>query len=292
MKKKKLRLIKFLQLFFKLLGMIKFPKYFSNFSRKDFDNWQLFALLLLWQKSKKSYDEFCLEWLPTMTPVLNFLKLKKIPEPSTLRKFGRRLKARWAHLALENCIKLTFVDDVIAGIDGTGSSTRRGCAHYYRRIGSKTKKKDFVKIVGVADMITQIVTAVRIRKKVRHDNVDFASLMKKTRKIIKIKRGLGDKGFDVQKNHTLMEKLGAEFIAPIKNKKVPIHRTKGVHRKKLKRYFPKKKYNQRSKKEMIFSVVKDKYGKIVRSVVFHMQKLEILLRFLAYNLDRLLNLGF
>lgn len=290
--KKELKLLKFLKLLFCLLNLIGFPRYFSRFSRKDFDNWQLFALLVLWQKSKKSCDEFCLEWLPALTPVLNFLGLKKIPEPSTLRKFGRRLKARWVHLALSNCIKLAFVDEVIAGIDGTGMSSRRGCMHYYKRIGQKIKKKDFLKVVGVSDMVTQLATAIKVRKKERHDNIDFASQMRKTRKVIKIKRGLGDRGFDAEKNHVVMEELRAEFIAPPKNKEVPVHRTKGAHRKKLKRYFPKKKYHQRSKKETIWFVVKDKYGRIVRSVVFHMQKIEILMRFLAYNLDRLIILGF
>lgn len=290
--KKELKLLKFLKLLFSLLKLIGFPKYFSRFSRKDFDNWQLFALLVLWQKSKKSVDEFCLELLPTQTPILNFLGLKKIPDPSTLRKFGKRLKAKWAHLALSSCVKLAFVNEVIAGIDGTGINSRRGCLHYYNRIGKKVKKKDFLKIVGVSDMVTQLVTALKIRKKARHDNVDFASQMRKTRKVVRIKRGIGDRAFDAEKDHIVMEELGAELIAPPKNKDVPVHRTKGEHRKKLKGYFPKKKYHQRSKKETIWSVVKDKYGKIVRSLVFHMQKIEILLRFLAYNLDRLIILGF
>lgn len=291
MKKRQKKLIRFLQLLEVLLGRISFPRHFSKYARKDFDNWQLFALLVLRQKMKKSYEEFCLEWLPMLTPLTRHLKLRKIPDPSTLRKFGKRLKAKWAHLALANCIKLALVDEVIAGIDGTGLNLRRGCAHYYRRIGRKSKRKDFLKVVGVADMITQLVTALKVRKKARHDNRDFAPLMRRTRKMCRIKRGVGDKGFDAEKNHELMEELGAEFIAPLRNQKVPVHRTKGVHRKKLKRYFPKTKYHQRSKKETVWSVVKDKYGKVVRAVVFHMQKIELLMRFLAYNLDRLLTLG-
>lgn len=293
MKKKRVcKLIRFLQLLYVLLDLIGFPKYFSVCSRKDFDNWQLLALLILRQKMKKSYDEFCFEWLPVLKPLMVHLKLRKIPDPSTLRKFSKRLKAQWAHRALANCVKLAFMDEVIAGIDGTGVNTRRGCVHYYKRIGRKSKRKDFIKVVNVSDMKTQLVTAIKIRKKTRHDNVDFKPLMKKTRKVVRIKRGVGDKGFDAQKNHTLMEALGAEFIAPVKNKNVSIHRTKGVHRKKLKRYFPKTKYRQRSKAETIFSVIKDKYGKVIRSVVFHMQKIELLTRFLAYNLDRLIILGF
>lgn len=286
------KLIRFLQLLSVLLGRIQFPKHFSKYARKDFDNWQLFALLVLRQKMKKSYEEFCGEWLPVLKPLTQHLQLQKIPDASTLRKFGKRLKAQWVHSALADCIKLAFVNEVIAGIDGTGASIRRGSAYYYKRIGKKCRKKDFLKVVGVADMITQLVIAIKIRKKARHDNRDFEPLMRRTRRMIRIKRGVGDKGFDAEKNHVLMEELGAEFIAPLRNKEVPVHRTKGMHRKKLKRYFPKTKYGKRNKKESIWSVVKDKYGDVVRSVVFHLQKLELLFRFLAYNLDRLVLLGF
>ena len=60
--------------------------------------------------------------------------------------------------------------------------------------------------------------------------------------------------------------------------------------KKLKRNFPEKKYHIRSKKETVFSVVKQKLGDAVTSIKFHMQKIELLCRYLAYNIDRILTL--
>jgi len=50
--------------------------------------------------------------------------------------------------------------------------------------------------------------------------------------------------------------------------------------------FNKKIYHQRSKVETVFSVIKKKYGSFVLSKFFKTQKKELLLRIIAYNIDR------
>ncbi|MBI4447859.1 transposase [Candidatus Woesearchaeota archaeon] len=188
--------------------------------------------------------------------------------------------------------KMAGIDLAIVGIDGSANSTKYGSRHYYTRIGKKLKKKDSVKWVSVVELKKQLILAVKIRKKARHDNVDFKPLMRKTRRQAKIKRGIGDMGFDKEGNYALFEEeIGGEFIAPVRNKDVPVWRTKGLHRKKLKRYFPKKKYHQRSKNETVIGVVKKKMGDALHSVKFHMRKIELLMRCIVYNLDRLVKLG-
>ncbi len=54
-----------------------------------------------------------------------------------------------------------------------------------------------------------------------------------------IKINTGDKAYDSEGNHEFAEQEGFEHIAPLKNK-VPIWKTRGKHRKKLRRKFPKK----------------------------------------------------
>jgi len=290
--KKELKLIKFLKLLFRLLELIEFPKYSSKFSKKTFDNWQLFALLVLRQKSRKSYDDFVEEWLPCCTVILDFLKLDRVPSSSCLKKFAKRLKASWAHSIFGEIPELASLKDLIVGIDGTTNSTKYGSRHYYRRVGIKVKKKDSVKWVSVVDLIHQLILVMKIRKKARHDNVDFKPSMRKARKSTTIKRGVGDKGFDAEKNYELFEEeIKAEFIAPPKNKDVPIWRTKGQHRKDMKKYFPKTKYSPRSKNETVISVIKRKMGDALYSVKFHMRKIELLMRAIAYDIDRLIKLG-
>ena len=283
-------LIKFAEVLFALFGLIGFPKHFSKYSKREFTTWQLFALLVLCTKSKQSAEDFVDQFLPTADRLVSTLGLPRIPSPSTLRKFARRLKTSWAHKALGNCAVLAGLKDVCAGIDGTGQSKMRGSKHYYRRIGKKVRKKDFVKVVGIDDLTTQIVLAVRIRKKARHDNVDFKPTTNRVARITSIDTIIGDKAFDAQKNHDLAHTHGALLITPVRNKKVPVWRTSGPDRKNLKRHFPKKKYNRRSKKETVWCVVKQGFGDAVKSFTFRMQKMELLLRYIAYNIDRILKL--
>ena len=50
--------------------------------------------------------------------------------------------------------------------------------------------------------------------------------------------------------------------------------------------FDKKIYHQRSKVEKVFSVIKRKYGSFILSKSFETQKKELLIRLVAYNIDR------
>lgn len=283
-------LIKFVQVLFLLFEIIGFPKHFSKFSNKIFDNWQLFALLVLRAKSKLSPEDFVEQFLPGNEGLLNALGLKQIPTASALRKFSRRLKAKWANTAISGCAALAGLKDICSGIDGTGHSKLKGSKHYYRRAGKKVKKKDFLKVVGLDDLTTQIVLAVKIRKKARHDNIDFKPTVNRVARFATLDVVIGDKAFDAQKNHDVVHTHGALLITPLRNEKVPIWRTSGEDRKKLKKSFPKKKYHQRSKKETVWGVVKQKLGDAVTSLSFRMQKIELLCRYLAYNIDRILTL--
>lgn len=283
-------LIKFAKVLFLLFEVIGFPKHLSRFSKRDFTTWQLFALCIICTKSKQSPEDFVEQFLPVADGLVRALGLGRIPTPSTLRKFARRLKARWAHTALAHCAELAGLKDVCAGIDGTGHSKLRGSKHYYRRVGRKVKRKDFVKVVGVDDLTTQLVLAVRIRKKARHDNVDFRPTVNRVARITTIDTLLGDKAFDAQKNHDLARQHCTLLITPVRNADVPVWRTRGPDRKRLKRHFPTKKYHKRSKKETVFGVVKQMFGDAVRATTFRMQKIELLFRYLTYNIDRILKL--
>lgn len=283
-------LIKFAKVVFLLLDVIGFPKHFSRFSRKDFTTWQLFTLCIICTKSKQSPEDFVEQFLPVADGLVRALGLERIPTPSTLRKFARRLKAQWVHTALAGCAELAGLKDICAGIDGTGHSKLRGSKHYYKRVGRKAKRKDFVKVVGMDDLTTQLVLAVRIRKKARHDNVDFRPTVNRVARITTLDTLIGDKAFDAQKNHDATHRHQALLITPLRNKDVPVWRTTGADRKRLKRHFPTKKYHQRSKKETVWGVVKQMFGDAVRATTFRMQKIELLFRYLAYNIDRILKL--
>jgi len=268
----------------------RLPEYSSKYSRKDFTQRQLMTLYLLKQKSKMSYDEF-IDDFKTRDSAVIALGLKKVPVPSTLKMFA----ARTSHLALEqligDCVGLTKKRCLDTAVDATGFQLEDGSYSYLKRLGLATKKRKNLKLSGCAETSKHIFLSVKIRKKNRHDNIDYKPLMRKAKRNThkRIRASVGDKAFDAEKNHEFAEENGFEHIAPLKNK-VPVWRTKGVHRKKLRRRFPKKKYHRRSIIENMWFCMKRLCGKVILAKKWVMQKKEMLAKVLAYNVHRLVQL--
>ena len=84
-------LIKFVEVLFLLFELMGFPKHFSKYSKKTFNNWQLFAMLVLRAKSTLSVEEFIEQLLPSADCLVKALELTVIPTASTLRKFARQM---------------------------------------------------------------------------------------------------------------------------------------------------------------------------------------------------------
>jgi len=66
---------------------------------------------------------------------------------------------------------------------------------------------------------------------------------------------------------------------------------KRKYRKKLKNSFPRKQYNQRSKAESVFSVIKRKFGETLYSRKINNKKKEIRLKNITYNIYRFVKIG-
>lgn len=69
----------------------------------------------------------------------------------------------------------------------------------------------------------------------------------------------------------------------------PLSRTKGSYRRKMRRNFPASDYHQRSKIETINSVQKRKFGDELRSKLLRMQRKEMKVIDIVYNIHRYIN---
>jgi len=267
-----------------------FPKYSSKYSRKDFTQHQLMTLYILKQKSKLSYDNF-IDDFKTRDSAIAELRLKKIPSASTLKMFVRRISPSILEMLIADCINLTRKQKLDTAVDATGFELEDGSYYYLKRLGLSSKKKKNLKFSGCAETNKHLFLSTKIRKSNRHDNIDYKPLMKKakknTRKEIRI--SVGDKAYDSEENHEFAEQEGFEHIAPLK-KKVAVWRTKGRHRKRLRRNFPEKKYHRRSIIENMFFCVKRLCGKVIYAKKWIMQKKEMLAKILAYNINRLVKI--
>ena len=156
------------------------------------------------------------------------------------------------------------------------------------------RTKRFIKLTIGVELKTQIVTSIKVRRGPANDNRDFTSVVRKAHAVKPIKVGIGDKGYDAEKNHELLrDELHAQSIIPARQQKdVPVWRTRGRYRKEMKRGYSKKKYHQRSKDETIFSVVKRTMGDEVRSVKAKAQNNEMRLKIISYNAARITNIAY
>lgn len=244
--------------------------YSSKFSRKDFKQAQLMALAGLHQRYRLRWRE--LEELVTEMPRLRMvLGLKKAPDFSTIPKFLKRISPR----VLNHFFRAKHCE--ILAVDATGFSSTTASPHYEKRCG---KKRPYLKSTIAIDTKTLEIHAVKVRRSHAHDTRDFPSLVKRC----KFDTVVADKGYDDEKLHRLVHKMGARSIIPVRERKRK--KVIGRHRKKLAEDFDQAAYNQRPKAETGNSSVKRKFGEDVRSRSTNMQKKELKVKFWAYNVDR------
>lgn len=284
----RLKYLDFINVAIELASLL--PPYSSKYSRKDFTQQQLMALYVLKQKSKLSCDDFVDDFKTRDSAMLE-LGLNRVPSSSCLKRFAIRMKCDILEKLLGICINFTRKRKLNTAVDSTGFELEDGSYHYLKRMGIASREHKNLKLSGCADTDKHLFLSAKIRKSKRHDNVDFKIVIKKAKKNSrkKIKTNTGDKAYDSEANHKFAEKEGFEHIAPLKNK-VSVWRTKGEHRKKLRRKFPKKRYHRRSIIENMFFCVKRLCGKVIYAKKWVMQKKEMLAKIIAYNIHRLVQM--
>lgn len=282
-------------------------KYSSKYSNKLFTNYQHIVLLVLKQKTGVGYEAFILEELIEWPHVIEFLKLKSIPNPDTLNKFATRTKQTILELVLLRSLTRTGVKKLVLGQDGTGFKSKK-ISHYYifrleyfqrtkkkkGRCKKKRKRRKYIYVQIMVELRTQMPIAVGISRKPADDYNKFMPVAKKVIKLEKnVKLVVLDKGYDAEKVHEFIrEIMGALSIIPARNKNVPIRRTKGKYRKMMKRGYSKRDYGQRNINETVNSVVKRKWGDGTLALNWRNQNKEIIFRLILYAARRFTYLNF
>lgn len=258
------------------------PKYNSKFSKKTYNNHQKMVILLLKQKTGMSYD-LLIDDLKTRTVVLEMLELDKVPDPSTIKKFAKSVSINTFDWLLRNCINLTKKKKVKTAIDATGFKINDGSYHYRKRLGLPMTVRKHVKASAIIDTDLQIILSAVFRKNPRHDIIDFKPLVSKANEIKQILIVTADKGYDSEEiRKFVIEEIGAECQIAIKGE---IGRHAGFYRKRF--VLVEVKYHQRSKVETVFSVIKRVFGDAIKAKRWFMQKKELMLRCITYNLYRI-----
>lgn len=267
-----------------IIKRARVPPYLHRKSNHMYTVWQHLILLTLRQYESKSYRRF-VEFLQESFGMMQYLGLSKIPHYTTLQKAAARLTHGILIKILESFVMYAKIRKIFAGIDSTGLSHGQASWYYTKRL--KLRRK-FVKVSICADMKRQIVCSIKIRHRRRHDSADFVPLLEQAARLSTISTVVADRGYDSEWNHVVAEKMRiANTMIRTKYENLPVYKTKGYHRKMMKRHFDWDLYHQRSKIETIFSVIKRMLGEYIMSRGIVTQNRETMYRIIAYNCYRI-----
>ena len=177
-------------------------------------------------------------------------------------------------------------------IDATGISLDNASPHYCKRVGIPIKKRPFMKTTFIVDIRNYIILLCRMRKGHRHDTIDAKPLIRKLAKHYKPEVFYADRGYDDNNIFGLVfEELGAYPLILQRRLDIPKHRRQGRYRKQTIDVFDYGEYLQRNKIETCNSMIKKRFSSKVKSKLDKCQRVEIILRIVAYNIDRLIRIG-
>jgi len=250
----------------------KIPRYFSKFSNRIYCNHQKLAILVLMQKFKTT-TRGIVSILRSNSDMRLHLGLHRIPVHTTIVRFAKKIGKQ-----IHKLLDIRRADTVAIDATGFELDTR---SYYYQIVWNKNqrqKTKRFMKLSTVADIDKQLILICKIRKSRANDTRDFEPLIKD----LKIKKVLADKGYDSRSNRKLVFTKKAEPYIPFRKNSGK----DGYYQKKAYKLFNQKIYNRRPIIENIFFCIKQKYGSFLRNRTFTTQKVELISKLIAHNVDK------
>ena len=252
------------------------PLHFNKFGPKIYTNYQRVALIILFLRSKKSLRNFIKELVETLW--VSWLGLKEIPSKSVLNDLLRLFNLNFVRRCLNQIIKSE--KPRIMSIDATGIDSWQRSRHYAKRINDPNMP--YAKADVLIDSETMLVHDFVLRMKPRHDVIGaktvFQRLKRKNQGILI----LGDKGYDSEKIHKLVNNFGNIFYAPVRNKS---KKPKGFYRRQARKN-GNKLYHRRSTVESFMHSLKSMKNSL-RSKLHYMKKREVAWTIITYNLERI-----
>lgn len=275
-----------------MLGQAALPRYSGRFSRHDYTQAQLFAILVLKVFLKTDFRgvvAMLAEW-PDLRDALG---LGKVPHYSTLCYAQERLLAegsfqRLLHAIWQQARRLGLVDDKPqVAIDATGLETRHVSAYYTNRRGEQRfKQRTWPKLTAVYHTETHLIAGAVAGRGPSSDSSQCPPALRQAAANLHPTRMLGDKGYDAEPIHRLCrEELGIRStVIPLNRRNTGRKWPKTKYRRQMRKRFFKRKYGQRWQAESGFSRHRRRLGSALTARSESTQRSEILLRVLVHNL--------
>lgn len=213
-----------------------------------------------------------------------------LPGHSVIHRGMQKLSIKYIRKVMNRVIKSLRKKGMNIAVDSTGFSTKNSSKWYDIRIGRINTRKDCMKLHISIDVETGIIHWFVITDWKRHDSKEFENLVKNLPELGNV---FGDKSYSSRKNCQIVaDKNGKPYLlfkenATNKAKGKPawiisIREYKSNKEKWLKIY------HLRSIIESVFASIKRRWGNFLYSKKKWMQKKELALKVLAYNIKQIL----
>jgi transposase len=247
----------------------------SKFSNKLYTQPQLLTLLCLKIMFNMTYRDF-VEHIRLMPDALRAIELKSVPHFTTLHKACERIDPAVINKLLTKSAKLVE-SSKDASIDSTCFQKGSASKHYLKRCDLEVKSQ---KVCMVIDTETQMILGLNITNLRTHDTKLAYRVLKPLLKWLNLNKLTGDKGFDAEH---LRQFLRQNLVIP-----VIAYRLFGTKDNLINELLKLVGYCRRPLSETVNSVIKRRFGDMLRSRLWFMQFKDTKLRAIVYNVSRYL----
>jgi hypothetical protein len=273
------------------VGRTALPAYRSKFSKHQFTQPQLLAVLCLMRYEDRTFREAEVR-LAEHRELREALGLPVAPDYTTLHRFLRRLTEEVLEHTLSAVVHRLIPEidgPATVAVDATGLTPGAVSTFFVKRIKDRAPGftwRHWLKWTMAIDVDRRVILAQTARRGPTNDCAILRPLVSTAHARVPIGVVLADAEFDSERNHQhIRQTLQAQSIIPAKRGGAN-WRIQGV-RAQMRQKFPADLYRRRSLIESLISAVKRKLSARAPGRSLRTQCLQALLLGIAYNIYRL-----
>jgi len=217
-----------------------------------------------------------------------------IPGHSVIHRGMTKLSIKYIRKVMNRVTRFLRRKKMNIAVDSSGFRTGNSSIWYDIRIKRRNKRKDCIKLHISIDVDTGVIHWFTMTPSKRHDSPEFKNLIKHLPELGSV---LGDKGYSSRNNCQIVaDKKGIPYLL-FKDNATNKAKSKPAWIISIRDYKNNTEewlsiYHLRSIVESVFSSIKKRWGSFLRSRKKWMQKKELSLKVLSYNVKQVLLLRY